>query len=215
MADNNDIDKDSGETIDDFSGLKFELDELQERSDSELSALESESDSVQLRSSELLSEENQEVIAQEAARQEMSEFQNTLQERDKGIKAMEEAQQFLEDELEDANAEIDRLRRELDKAIVENEEADYLRKEAEDARKQLESTLYKIQEGVEDAKVTDLRDERLHRNTRAIGMTQVVRGPMMKGLLLGTFAGALLLVMVLEVALFLADKEELFKWAFG
>ena len=139
--------------------------------------------------SQLMSEAEQEALAQESVRQEIDEFQGSLEERDKGLKAMEEAQQLLEDELEDSNKEIDRLQRELDKAMVEAEEAKYLRREADGARKQLEGALYKVQEGVEDARVTDLRDERMHRSSRPLDIGQVTRRPFWYGLMLGVLLG--------------------------
>ena len=45
-------------------------------------------------------------LDQEVIRQKMGDIKTSLSERDKGYKALEEAQQFLEDELEDANTEI-------------------------------------------------------------------------------------------------------------
>lgn len=149
-----------------------------------------------------LSEEDLEAVLQESARQEMDDFQESLQERERGLKALEEAQQILEDQLEDANAEVDRLQRELDRAVVESEESDYLRKEAEDARKQLEMTLYNIQEGVEDAKVIDLRDERMHRSKRSLDMTQVTRRPFWHGVTLGSLTTALIFALAFIAYLF-------------
>jgi len=156
-----------------------------------------------------LNEAELDPISQESARQEMDEYLESLQEREKGLKAMEEAQQFLEDQLEDANTEIDRLRRELDKAVVEAEESEYLRQEAENARKQLENTLYSIQEGVEDAKVTDLRDERMHRRQGVVGIDAVTRGPFIRGMLLGILVGAVAAVLVLEILALGNGKGEL------
>ena len=68
---------------------------------------------------------------------------------------------------------------------------------------------------MEDAKVTNLRDERLHRSGWAIGIGGVMRGPLLKGLLLGVVVGALLLTAVLEISLLVADKGELFALVFG
>ncbi len=146
-----------------------------------------------------LDETRLDPVSQESARQEMDEYLESLQEREKGLKAMEEAQQFLEDQLEDANTEIDRLRQELDKAVVEAEEAEYLRQEAENARRQLENTLYSIQEGVEDAKVTDLRDERMHRRQGVVGIDAVTRAPFIRGILLGVILGGAGAVLALEI----------------
>ena len=162
-----------------------------------------------------LSDEDLDAVLQESARQEMDDFQGSLQEREKGLRALEEAQQLLEDELEDANTEVDRLQRELDKAIVEAEESEYLRKEAEDARKKLEATLYNIQEGVEDAKVTDLRDERMHQTTRSLDMGMLTRGPFWKGVVAGLVFGSMALILLIDIILLVSGKTELFKHLFG
>ena len=150
-----------------------------------------------------LSEEDLEAVLQESARQEQDDFQESLQERDRGLQALEEAQQILEDQLEDSNAEVDRLQRELDRAVVEAEEAEYPKREAEEARKQLEITLYNIQEGVEDAKVIDLRDERMHRTKRSLDMGDVVtRRPFWLGVVIGGLVTALTLAVAFIIYLF-------------
>lgn len=165
--------------------------------------------SRQEESSSQFSESELEAIIQESTRQQQDDFLESMEGREKGLKALEEAQQILEDQLEDANTEIDRLRRELDKAAVEAEEADYLRREAESARKQLEQTLYKIQEGVEDSRVTDLRDARMRNRFGLLGVDQVTRGPFLKGLFLGALGGAGALLLVLEMLSFMGGRGEL------
>lgn len=155
------------------------------------------------------------VLKQEAERQEMGDYEGTILERDRALQQMEEAQQFLEDELEDANTEIDRLRRELDKLVVEAEEAEFQRKEAEGARKQVESSLYEMREGVESSRVTDLRDERMHRSRRSLGINQVTLWPLLKGLGVGLVLGAILVIGILEISLLIDNKDELFKLVFG
>jgi len=156
-----------------------------------------------------LNDTDLDAVNQESARQELDEYLESLQEREKGLKAMQEAQQDLEDQLEDANTEIDRLRRELDKTVVEAEESEYLRQESENARKQLENTLYSMQEGVESSKVTDLRDERMHRRQGILGIDSVTRGPYLKGLFLGILLGAVALLLALELYALLNGKGEL------
>ena len=156
-----------------------------------------------------LSESELEILIQESARQQQDDFLESMEGQQKGLRALEEAQQLLEDQLEDANTEIDRLRRELDKAVVEAEEADYLRREAENARRKLEETLYTIQEGVEDSRVMDLRDERMRRRRSALGIDQVTRAPFLKGALLGALLGAGTLLLVLEILSLLNGRGEL------
>ncbi len=156
-----------------------------------------------------LSEADYDAVSQESARQELDEYLESLQEREKGLKALEEAQQDLEDQLEDANTEVDRLRTELEKALVEAEESEYLRQESEVARKQLENTLYSMQEGVENSKVTDLRDERMHRRQGVLGIDAVTRGPFVKGVFAGVLVGVVSLFLVLEILALFNGKGEL------
>jgi len=143
-----------------------------------------------------LSDSELEIIIQESARQQQDDFLQSMEGQQRGLKALEEAH--------------DRLRRELDKAAVEAEEADYLRREAENARRKLEETLYKIQEGVEDSRVMNLRDERMRRRHSALGIDQVTRGPFLKGALLGALAGAGALLLVLEILALVNGRGELF-----
>ncbi len=166
-------------------------------------------------SSRLLTEADHGVLKQEAERQEIRDYQSTVAERDRAIEKLEEAQQFLEDELEDANTEIDRLGRELDKSTVEVEEADFQRREAEGARKQVESSLYEVREGTERTGITDLRDNRVHKTTRPLGIHLVTLWPMLKGLMVGALLGAILVIGLFELSLYLSDKEELFQLVFG
>ena len=161
-----------------------------------------------------LTESELEAVIQESVRQKHSDFLESLEGQQKGLKALEEAQQILEDQLEDANTEIDRLRRELDKAVVEAEEADYLRREAENARKQLEQTLYRIQEGVEETRVTDLRDQRMRRRKSALGIDDITRRPFIKGLLFGILGGAGALLLILEILSLTSGRGELFSLLF-
>jgi len=156
-----------------------------------------------------LNEVDLDAVSQESARQELDEYLESIKEREKGLKAMESAQQDLEDQLEDANTEVDRLRRELDKAQVEAEESEYLRQEAENARKQLENTLYSMQEGVENSKVTDLRDERMHRRQGVLGIDAVTRGPFVKGMFTGALLGGMAMLLALEIFALFNDKGEL------
>ncbi len=167
-----------------------------------------EENSSQLTESEL------QALLEESERQKQDDFLESMEGHQKGIKALEAAQQLLEDQLEDANTEIDRLRRELDRAVVEAEEADYLRREAEKARKQLESTLYQIQEGFEESKITDLRDERMYRRPGVLGVDHVTWRPFLKGLLLGLLGGAALALGALEAVSWLHGKGELFSQLF-
>ena len=166
-------------------------------------------------SSSQLTESELQAILEESERQKQDDFLESMEGQVKGIKALEEANQLLEDQLEDANTEIDRLRRELERSLAESEEADYQRREAEKARKQLERTLYQIQEGARDAgQVTDLRDARMQRRPGVLGVDNVTRGPFLKGMLLGVLGGSGLLLLVLEAISLFNGRGELFSRLF-
>ena len=112
---------------------------------------------------------------------------------------------MLEDGLEDVNRKLDEMRRELEKAQTEAEEALASRREAEKARDQLQQALIRVQEDAEEAKVTDLRDERLRPSSRPIGMANVAKSRRwVTGL-----AGAALLVLLGAIAVVVMGKEEL------
>ncbi len=118
---------------------------------------------------------------------------------DRDLKAWQEAHQLLEDQLEDANAEIDRLRQEVERLSVQAEEAEYQRDEVEKARKKLEQALYEIQEGVEESRVTSLRDARMQRRHGLVGVDSLTMGPFVKGVMLGLGGGVLLTVLVAKL----------------
>lgn len=162
-----------------------------------------------------LNESDLNAVSKESARQELDEHLESIKEREKGLKAMQTAQQDLEDQLEDANTEVDRLRRELDKAMVESEESEYLRQEAENARKQLEDTLYSMQEGVENSKVTNLRDERMHRRQGVLSIDSVTRGSFIKGMFAGGLFGVVATLLALEMLALFNSKGELFSLLMG
>ena len=92
---------------------------------------------------------------------------------------------------------------------MEAEESEYLRQEAENARKQLENTLYSMQEGVENSKVTDLRDEPMHRRQGVLGIDAVTRGAFVKGMFTGALLGGMAMLLALEIFALFNDKGEL------
>ncbi len=161
-----------------------------------------------------LTESELQALLEESERQKQDDFLESMEGQSKGLKALEEAQQLLEDQLEDANTEIDRLRRELDRAQAEVEEAEYRRREAERARKELEEKLYRIQEGHAAARVTDLRDARMYRRPGVLGVDQITRGPFLKGLLLGLLGGGLALLAALELLALAGGRGGLFSLLF-
>jgi chromosome segregation ATPase len=154
------------------------------------------------------------ALDQEALRQQLATLEQNLQERQRELEEAAEHRLMVEESLEDANRQIDELRRTMDQAKVEAEEAVFQREEAEQARRQLEQTLQKYQEDAVEADALDLRDERIKPSRGALDMGAV--GGLSKGsLVLGLFGGAGLLIGGLELALWLGGKGELFALLFG
>ena len=138
-------------------------------------------------------------------RQRIEELESSLAERQRLLAEADESRHMLEDSLEDVNRKLDELNRELEKAQVEAEETMFSRREAESARDQLQAALYRLQEDAEEARATDLRDERLKPSKRPIGINSVARpNRWLPGLL-----GAGLLFVLLEVLSIVAGRGEL------
>jgi chromosome segregation ATPase len=150
--------------------------------------------------------DGREAISHEAMRQQIEVLEASLAERQRELGNADGSQQMLEDELEDANRQLDQVRRELEKAKVEADEAMFSRREAESARDQLQEALYRLQEDAEEARVTDLRDERLKPSRRPIGIDSVAAPSRLVPALLG--AGAV--VALLEAISIYSGNGELF-----
>lgn len=145
-------------------------------------------------------------LEREAMRQQLQALGESMSERQRELSAASDSRQMLEDALEDANAEIDRLRRELDKLGVDVEEADYQRREAEEAREQVQAALKKIQTNTEQEKVADLRDERLQRFGGALDIQRVAGGATLRPWLLGGVIGAVAAVLLLLAVVMLSGQ---------
>ena len=141
-------------------------------------------------------------------RQDLLASQASLEERQRELQEAEEARHLLEDSLEDANTEMDALRRELDKLSVDIEENNFRLQEADSARKQVQEELLRYQEAAEQDKVSDLRDQRLRTRSRPLDMDAVAGGSVL-GKLLPLVVGAGLSLAALEVLSFLAGRGEL------
>jgi len=154
-------------------------------------------------------------LEREALRQDFSNLQITLDERDRDLVQLNTERQQVEDELEDAHREIDALRRNLDDTVVSAEESDYMRKEAEDARKHVEDTLYQIQEDVEEKKTEDFRDDRFASTKATLNVDHVLGATNIPNVITGIVSGVALTLVVIELVLWFFDKEELFSMILG
>lgn len=108
--------------------LQQELEDLRRQSRQELADIQEELDSA-VQGNDLVSETSEHVLEVEALRQENNSLQQSMKDRLKELQTSQETGQLLEDELEDANREIDELRRQLERQAAKV-------KELEEAAKQ-------------------------------------------------------------------------------
>jgi chromosome segregation ATPase len=144
-------------------------------------------------------------------RQQIEALESSLAERQRELGEAESSRHMLEDSLEDANRQLDELRRELEKALAEADDLVFSRREAETARNQLQEALYRMQEDAEEARATDLRDARLKPSKRPIGMDSVAPPRRM----LPGLVGAGIVLVLLEGLSIYAGNGELFTALLG
>jgi chromosome segregation ATPase len=108
--------------------LQQELEDLRKQSRQELGDIQEELDAA-VRGNDRVSEASEQVLEFEALRQENNSLQQSMKDRLKELQTSQETGQLLEDELEDANREIDDLRRQLERQAAKV-------KELEDAARQ-------------------------------------------------------------------------------
>ena len=198
----------SGQPDDDAAelvALRAELETVRDRAIRDVAQMREQLAAAETQQRRLQQADGREAISYEAMRQRIETLESSLGERQRELTGAEEARHMLEDGLEDVNRKLDEMRRELEKAQTEAEEALASRREAEKARDQLQQALIRVQEDAEEAKVTDLRDERLRPSSRPIGMANVAKSRRwVTGL-----AGAALLVLLGAIAVVVMGKEEL------
>lgn len=200
---------------DEISALQLELAMVREQAVKDVAAMREELARNATALTRLQTSGGEEVVAHEAMRQEIGELRKSLQERQRELSGEEQARQMLEDALEDANAEIDDLRRKLDGMVVDVEEAQFGRREAEDARTQVQAVLYRHREEAEEARATDLRDERLRPDPGPLGLHGLGRIGAATGWVLGPLVGAALVMGALEIWSFLNGHGELLQYLMG
>jgi chromosome segregation ATPase len=200
---------------DEVSALQLELTMVREQAVKDVAAMREELARNATALTRLQASGGEEVVAHEAMRQEIGELQKSLQERQRELNGEEQARQMLEDALEDANTEIDDLRRKLDALAVDVEEAQFGRLEAEDARTQVQAALYRHQEEAEEARATDLRDERLGPDPGRLGLNGPGRIGTATAWLLGPLIGAALVMGGLEIWSHLNGHGEFVRYLLG
>ncbi len=185
---------------DEVSALRTELEMVREQAIRDVAHMREQLAAVETQKRRLQQADGREAISLESMRQRIEELETTLGERQRDLTQAEESHQTLEDSLEDKNREFEQLQSELDEMLGRL-------REAESARDQLQEALGHLQENADEAKVTDLRDERLALSSRPLGMDSVVP-PHRRGL--AALIGAALVLGALEALSFLTGNGELF-----
>ena len=195
---------------DGMSALRTELEMVREQAIKDVAQMRD-----QLANSEQMLKGMQEAggrdaLSVEVMRQEISEVQESLDERQRELVDAEETRQMLEDRLEDANTEIETLRRQLDALAVEADESNFMRGEAENAHDQVKDALLQFKHDAESAKAVDLRDERMLMGNRPLDIEKVAGNGGLLSKLVVLALGAGIGIAVLEVLSFVAGRGEIF-----
>jgi len=193
-------DGDASET----AALRSELEMVREQAIRDVAQMREKLAAAETQNRRLQQADGREAISHEAMRQRIEGLESSLSERQRELADATDTRHVLEDSLEDVNRRIDDLRRELEQAQAEAVEAASMRREAENARDQLHEALRRLQDDAEEARVTDLRDERLQPGRRPIGGGNAVTRRLAPGLI-----GAALLFGALEAVSIGAGKGEL------
>jgi chromosome segregation ATPase len=144
-----------------IDALKAELEMVREQAVRDVADMREQLQRAQQQARRLSEAGGRELVSQEAMRQQIETLEASLGERQREISDAQAAQNMLEDEIEDAHRQLDQARRELEKAQADADEAMSVRREAESARSQLQEALVQTQRDAQQARVNDLRDDRL------------------------------------------------------
>lgn len=178
-----------------FESLKQELEILREKSRKELQELQDQLDEQSEQVSSSVDSET--VLEVEVLRQERDVLKSSLADRQSELQSSQQTCQLLEDELEDAHAEIDELRRQLEQHAEEIE-----RTEKELEKKNAETVAEILAENME-------QEEELHQSVPVLDIGSAsVFGGKQKAILL--MAGLVLGIVLMEVISFAKGKGELF-----
>ena len=192
----------------DVAALRTELEMVREQAIRDVAQMREKLAAAETQQRRLQQADGREAISHEAMRQKIEGLESSLAERQRELGGAEKSRHQLEDSLEDANRQLDELRRELDTARGEADDALSSMREAESARNQLKEEICRLQEDMEEAKITDLRDARLKAtpSKRPIGIDSVAAP---RRWLTG-FLGAGVLLALLEALSIYSGRGELF-----
>lgn len=186
---------DDGINAETFESLKQELETLREKSRKELQELQ---DQLDEQSEQVSSSVDSEIVLEvEVLRQERDVLKSSLADRQSELQSSQQTCQLLEDELEDAHAEIDEMRRQLEQHAAEIE-----RTEKELEKKNAETVAAMLAENMQ-------QEEELHQSIPVLDIDSAsVFGGKQKAMLLVT--GVVLGVVLMQLVSFALGKGELF-----
>ncbi len=148
-------------------------------------------------------------LSGEMQRQDVLALKKALRDREMELTKADDLRQAVEDELEDAYKEIDRLKQLLDEAEMKAEEAIYDLTEVETAKVRLKSKLYELQEEMDLNEISVFKDERLTvDNNKEIEINLDGESPRKK-LISGVIFGFILALVVLETMFVITGEDEI------
>ncbi len=199
-------------SAEDVEALNKELAMVRAQADNDVAQLRDELDSLRAQLAAQQRERGEAPLAEEAMRQEAASLREALAERQRELATADLARQRVEDQLEDAAREIERLRR-LTSAKTEDNAPERTRDGwVHPARVQ---TGTDPAEAIEDLLDSGLRDRRVKASRRTLDMEKVTGKPRTVPLLLGLLIGLVLVVGGLEAVTYLSGRGELFTFLFG
>ncbi|MET0102736.1 MAG: SUMF1/EgtB/PvdO family nonheme iron enzyme [Sedimenticola sp.] len=201
----------------DLKQLRGELEEARAQlqaqgEEGDVAQIKSQLVEAQSRLKEMEAGGSEDVAESEALRQEGDSLRRSIDEREHQIARLQSDLRKLEENIEDSNGEVDRLKQALEIAQVEADEAEFRSQESVDAKKQVEEALYKLQQQVENERIKDTGD----------GSTLSAKGPLEMAApsggsrgMVGIAIGAVVAFVVAEGLSIIGGKGELISGLFA
>jgi hypothetical protein len=204
--------KDAGP--DELAALTTELAMVREQAAQDVQKLHDALDKARLKIKDLERPgSSHDPLSAEALRQEVSSLKDALAERQRELSMADKNRQQIEDELEDAAREIERLKREaaIDMSQMLGDHAPNLPNSAFQTGRQATDPADVIDDLLENG----LRDARITPPRRTVDIADVTGSNRAGQIALGVLVGLVLVLGGLELALFLSGRGELFGQLFG
>lgn len=212
MEKTGDQDRRAHSSSDDVQALQKELLLVREQADSNVQRLRDELVAVKAQLAACQHERDAAPVAEEAMRQEVTSLRESLAERQRELATADLTRQRVEDQLEDATREIERLRR-LTSAKAEGHVLEKVRGVSPLLRPGKADV--DPAEVIEDLLDTGLRDRRVKPYRRMLDMEKVTGKPRPYYLLYKLLIGLVLVFVGLEAVTYLSGHGEFFTFLFG